>query len=45
MSDHYDAPTPVCWHCGEPCSGESLESIDVDGMLGWACVCDGTCGK
>ena len=29
-----------CFHCGHECSGESLERIDIDGMIELVEVCD-----
>ena len=29
-----------CFHCGHECSGESLERIDIDGMVELVEVCD-----
>lgn len=31
---------PICWHCGEPCSGDVTERIDIDGMVGEVPICD-----
>jgi hypothetical protein len=29
-----------CWHCGEPCSGDTTERIDIGGMVGEQPICD-----
>lgn len=36
----YQAPKPTCWHCGEPCSGDTTETFQVDGTVGEVPVCD-----
>lgn len=54
MNDFYDRiercrlereePTiPLCYHCGAECSGDTTETIDIDGMLGEVCICDESC--
>lgn len=38
--EHYTPPTPLCHWCGEPCSGDTTTTIDVDGARGERPVCD-----
>lgn len=34
---------PLCYYCGAECSGDSTETIDIDGMCGEVIICDEFC--
>lgn len=31
---------PVCYHCGEVCSGDTTETVHIDGMAVEVTICD-----
>jgi hypothetical protein len=40
FGERYGPPKPLCYHCGQECSGDVTESICIDGMKGEMPICD-----
>jgi len=38
--ERYDPTGPLCWHCGSDCSGDTTETVLIDGTPCEVPVCD-----